>query len=243
MGPALARTLRGSNSAVALRGVEDFGIRDEAQAKMMERMYAGSEDKVLQGAGQETFAAMKLLESIRKQRYTPSNGAVYPNTPLGQSLAEIARLIRADVGLEVAFADMGGWDTHANQPNQLQNLLGQFSAALAAFHRDLGDKLEDVAVVTMSEFGRTAKENGARGTDHGHANVMFAFGGAIQGGKVYGDWPGLDPAQMHEGRDLAVTTDFRDVLAELVERHLGGAPSATVFPGYARPRYRNLIRG
>jgi uncharacterized protein (DUF1501 family) len=147
------------------------------------------------------------------------------------------------VGLEVAFADMGGWDTHANQPNQLQNLLGQFSAALAAFHRDLGDKLEDVAVVTMSEFGRTAKENGARGTDHGHANVMFAFGGAIQGGKVYGDWPGLDPAQMHEGRDLAVTTDFRDVLAELVERHLGGAPSATVFPGYARPRYRNLIRG
>jgi uncharacterized protein (DUF1501 family) len=240
LGPTLARTLRGPNAAVALRGVEQFGIRDEEQAKMMERMYAGSEDKVLQGAGHETFEAMKLLETIRKQTYRPSNGASYPNSQLGQSLSEIARLIRADVGLEVAFADMGGWDTHANQPNTLQNLLGQFSAALAAFHRDLGDRLEDVAIVTMSEFGRTAKENGARGTDHGHANVMFSFGGSVRGGKVYGEWPGLDPEQMHQQRDLAVTTDFRDVLAELVERHLGGAPTASVFPGYNRPHYRNL---
>ncbi|MEI9812957.1 MAG: DUF1501 domain-containing protein [Acidobacteriota bacterium] len=181
--------------------------------------------------------------SIRFARtpYTPSDGAEYPQTPLAQSLKQIARLIKSDVGLEAAFADMGGWDTHANEPAQLQNLLGQFSAALAAFYRDLGTRIEDVAVVTMSEFGRTAKENGARGTDHGHANVMFAFGGGIQGGKVYGDWPGLEPDQLHDQRDLAITTDFRDVLGELVTRHLGEVPMTSVFPGYATPKFRNLL--
>jgi len=238
MGTSLARALRGSNAAVALKTVDGFEIRDPA----FEAMYAGTVDKVMGGAGKETFEALKLMESIRKQPYTPANGAQYPNSALGQSLSQIARLIKADVGLEVAFADMGGWDTHANEPAQLQNLLTQFGAALAAFHRDMEGGLEDVSVVTMSEFGRTAKENGARGTDHGHANAMFACGGGVKGGKVYGDWPGLGPDQLYQQRDLAMTTDFRDVLGELVARHLGGAaPIAKVFPGYTNPKFRGLV--
>lgn len=241
LGSTLARTLRGSNDAVAVRNVDQFRVRDAGMSDAFESMYASATDGVLRGAGRKTFEAVKLVESIRKQPYSPSNRAVYPENSLGQSLLQIARLIKANVGLEVAFADMSGWDTHANQPAQLQNLLTQFGGALAAFHRDMGDSMEDVAVVTMSEFGRTAKENGARGTDHGHANVMFAFGGGIQGGKIYGDWPGLEPEQLYEQRDLAVTTDFRDVLSELVTVHLGGAPSAKVFPGYTAPKYRGLM--
>jgi len=151
------------------------------------------------------------------------------------------------VGLEVAFTDVGVWDTHVNEvgqkasQGQLANLLNDFGASLAAFYQDLGDRMADVTVVTMSEFGRTARENGDRGTDHGHANVMFAFGGDIRGGKVYGDWPGLAEEQLYESRDLNLTTDFRDVLGELVTRHLGNRQVASVFPGYAEPRYRGLI--
>ncbi len=237
LGTSLARTLRGSNAAVALKDVNGFEVLDPA----FEAMYANTPDQVMVGAGREAFEALKLMESIRKQPYTPENGAEYPNNPLGQSLLQIARLIKAGVGLEVAFADMGGWDTHANEPAQLQNLLTQFGTALAAFHRDLGDRMADVSVVTMSEFGRTAKENGARGTDHGHANVMFAFGGDVQGGKIYGDWPGLQPEQLYQERDLAMTTDFRDVLGELVTRHLGGAPVSKVFPGYTAPKFRGIM--
>jgi uncharacterized protein (DUF1501 family) len=237
LGTSLARSLRGSNSAVALQNVDGFEVRDPA----FEAMYANTLDQMMGGAGRETFEALKLMDSIRKEPYTPANGAEYPRTPLGQSLLQIARLIKARVGLEVAFADMGGWDTHANEPAQLQNLLTQFGGALAAFYRDMENSMDDVSVVTMSEFGRTAKENGARGTDHGHANAMFAFGGGVKGGRVYGDWPGLASEQLYEGRDLAMTTDFRDVLGELVTRHLGGSPVAKVFPGYAAPRFRGIL--
>jgi len=236
LGTSLARSLRGPNAAVSLKNVEGFEVRDPA----FEAMYANTMDQVMGGAGKETFEALKLMESIRKEPYTPANGAQYPNSALGQSLLQIARLIKAGVGLEVAFADMGGWDTHANEPAQLQNLLTQFGAALAAFHRDMQNHMQDIAVVTMSEFGRTAKENGARGTDHGHANVMFAFGGSVKGGKVYGDWPGLQPDQLYQQRDLAMTTDFRDVLGELVTRQ-GGTPVAKVFPGYAAPKFRGIL--
>jgi len=236
LGTSLARALRGPNAAVSLKNVEGFEVRDP----MFESMYANTMDPVMGGAGKETFEALKLMESIRKEPYTPANGAQYPSSALGQSLLQIARLIKAGVGLEVAFADMGGWDTHANEPAQLQNLLTQFGAALAAFHRDMQNHMQDIAVVTMSEFGRTAKENGARGTDHGHANVMFAFGGSVKGGKVYGDWPGLQPDQLYQQRDLAMTTDFRDILGELVTRH-GGTPVAKVFPGYAAPKFRGIL--
>jgi uncharacterized protein (DUF1501 family) len=210
-------------------------------------MYGNSLDKVLNGTGRETFDAVKLMQSIQKQTYVPANGAKYPNGRLGQSMMQIARLIKAGVGLEVAFTDIGGWDTHVNEVGQkpsvgqLANLLTEFGNSLGAFYQDLGDAMADVSVVTMSEFGRTAKENGNRGTDHGHANVMFAFGGGIKGGKVYGDWPGLDPEQLYENRDLNLTTDFRDVLGELVARHLGNTNLKTVFPGYSDPKFRGLL--
>ena len=138
---------------------------------------------------------------------------------------------------------MGGWDTHVNevgaQPTvgQLPNLLNEWAQALAAFHTDLGDRMEDTLLVTMSEFGRTARENGNRGTDHGHANAMFVMGGRVKGGKVFGKWPGLQPEQLHEGRDLAVTTDFREVLSEVVSGQLGASDASKVFPGY-RPEKR-----
>jgi len=202
---------------------------------------------MLQGTGKETFSAVKIMQSIQKQTYTPASGAKYPNGRFGQSLQQIARLIKADVGLEVAFADIGGWDTHVNevgaQPavGQLANNLSDFGQSLAALYQDLGDRMEDVAVVTMSEFGRTAKENGNRGTDHGHANVMFVMGGGIHGGKVYGDWPGLAEEQLYESRDLALTTDFRDVLGELVAKHLGNPNLKAVFPGYENPQFRGLL--
>jgi uncharacterized protein (DUF1501 family) len=129
-----------------------------------------------------------------------------------------------------------------NEANQLSNNLREFGDSLAAFYQDMGDRMEDVTVVTMSEFGRTVRENGDRGTDHGHANVMFAMGGDIRGGKVYGDWPGLrDDEQLYEGRDLNLTTDFRDVLGELVSRHIGNSNLNAVFPGYTNPKFRGLI--
>ena len=246
LGPSLSRALRGHNEAVAINNLNEFKVSDAGGSATFESMYASTLDTMLSGPGRETFDAVKLMRSIQAQPYTPANGAKYPGGRLGQSLMQIARLIKADVGMEVAFTDVGGWDTHVNEvgqtsgTGQLANLLGNFAQALAAFYQDLGDRMEDVAVVTMSEFGRTAKENGNRGTDHGHANVMFAFGGAIRGGKVYGDWPGLAPEQLHDSRDLALTTDFRDVLGELVAKHLGNGQLPGVFPEYTQLKFRGL---
>lgn len=243
----LPRTLRGHNDAVAIANLNDFQVRDPRGASTFEAMYAGTLDQVLNGTGRETFDAVKLMQSIEKQAYTPANGAEYPGGRLGQSMRQIARLIKADVGLEVAFTDVGGWDTHVNEVGQkasvgqLPNLLTNFGDTLAAFYRDLGDRMADVTVVTMSEFGRTARENGDRGTDHGHANVMFVCGGDVKGGKVYGDWPGMAEEQLYENRDLNLTTDFRDVLGELVTRHLGNRQIAKVFPGFAGPKFRGLL--
>jgi uncharacterized protein (DUF1501 family) len=247
LGDSLARTLRGHNDALAVRSLNDFQVHDASGAATFASMYENSRDKLLNGTGQETFNAVKMMQSIQKQKYVPANGATYPSAGFGQSLQQIAQLIKANVGVEVAFADIGGWDTHVNetggQPTngQLANNLGQFGRALAAFYQDLGDRMEDVTLVTMSEFGRTVKENGDRGTDHGHANVMFVLGGDVRGGKIYGDWPGLQEEQLYEGRDLALTTDFRDVLGELVAKHVGNPSLKSVFPGYETPKFRGLL--
>jgi uncharacterized protein (DUF1501 family) len=232
LGPTLARSLRGPVPAVALNSVKDFGVRDRMAGEDYMSRYAASTDTQLRGTGKETFEAIRLLDSLRKTPYEPSNGALYPNGRLGQSLRQIAQMIKADVGLEVAFADLGGWDHHVNETPLLTNLLREFGQSLAAFTQDLGPLMDDVVLTTMSEFGRTARENGARGTDHGHANLMFAIGGPVAGGKVYGRWPGLEREQLYEGRDLAVTTDFRTVLSEVVSTHLGQQNLDRVFPGF-----------
>jgi len=239
LGANLPRTLKGLNNAVAVESLNNFAVKDSAASKVLESMYGASHDTILGGTGRETFDAVSILQSIEKTPYRPAESAHYPAGKFSDSMKQIAQLIKADVGVEVAFADIGGWDHHVNEMGpkpsvgQLANRLTEFGASLAAFCQDLGDRMEDVVVVTMSEFGRTAKENGNRGTDHGHANVMFAMGGAVQGGKVYGKWPGLAAEQLYEQRDLAITTDFRDVLSEAVSRHLGNPSLKPVFPNYA----------
>jgi uncharacterized protein (DUF1501 family) len=219
--PTMPRILSGAADAIALTDVARFGVQGDAKA--FEALYGGS-----------TFAASKLMKAADPAHLQPSNGAQYPRGPLGDSLRQIAQLIKSNVGLEVAFADVSGWDTHAGQggaQGQLANNLRLFAEAIAAFAQDLGSRMSDVIVVTTSEFGRTVRENGNRGTDHGHATVMMVLGGGVKGGRVYGKWPGL--TSLHDDRDLAVTTDFRDVFGELLARHLGVAQMGTVFPGYA----------
>jgi uncharacterized protein (DUF1501 family) len=249
LGPALPRVLRGDVGAVAMSSLADFEVRDSAAlvggagsaSKGFESLYEQGVHDLLHGTGRETFDAVKMLKAASPQRLAPANGAVYPRGRFGESLRQIAQLVKANVGLEVGFADVSGWDTHAAQGNergQLAMRLKEFGDGLAALDRDLGDRMQDVVVLTMSEFGRTVRENGNRGTDHGHATAMFVLG-AVSGGAVYGRWPGLERDQLHEGRDLAVTTDFRSLFAEVAVRHLG-TPAAPLFPGFS-PSYPGVI--
>ena len=240
IGAQLPRTLRGSRRAVAVNNLQQFETQNKDVASILETMYATTADPRLMASGKETFDAAKMIESINRNPYPPANGAQYAGG-FGNALQQVARLIKADVGVEAAFAEIGGWDHHVNESPQLTNLLREFGASLAAFARDMGDRMEDIVLVTMSEFGRTAREDGSGGTDHGHGNVMMALGGPVRGGKVYGRWPGLEPEQLYEQRDLAVTTDFRDVLGEFVSRHLGRS-SDQVFPGYKPGEPLGLIK-
>lgn len=234
--PQLPRMLQGQASAIAMNQIAQFGIRAQSMNDSFEAQYAAAADRVLNGTGREAFDAMKTLKSADPARYQPEDGADYPRTAFGQALRQIAQLTKAGVGLEVAFADIGGWDTHVNQGSaqgQLAVRLDDFSRSIAALVTDLGDRMGDTVVLTMSEFGRAVSENGNRGTDHGHGNAMMVIGGGVRGGRVYGTWPGLAAAQRYDGRDLAVTTDFRDVFGEIVTRHLGVADAGPIFPGYA----------
>jgi uncharacterized protein (DUF1501 family) len=236
----MPRAMQGKAPTLAISNLADFSIRaGQSSASVQggfEAMYDQTVNDALRGTGKETFEAINYLKQVNPGQYKPENGANYPNNPFGNSLRQIAQLIKANVGLEVAFTDIGGWDTHVNEGNQqgqLSNLLRQFSSAIAALYTDLGQRMDDVVILTMSEFGRTVKENGNRGTDHGHANAMFIVGNSVRGGKVYGDWPGLKNEQLYEGRDLALTTDFRDVFGEIAQKQLGAANLKAVFPGYA----------
>jgi uncharacterized protein (DUF1501 family) len=240
LGPSMPRILSGNEPAVAMNNINDFSVggrgpKPSLAATAFEAMYDHSSDAVLHGTGEETFDAVKMLKAADPGKYQPAPGANYPKGRLGDSLRQLAQLIKANLGVQVAFADIGGWDHHVNEGStegQLANVLGEFSQSIAAFWTDLGDLGEDTVIVTMSEFGRTARENGNRGTDHGHANVMFVLGGPVKGGHVYGGWPGLGQSQLYEGRDLALTTDFRQVMGEAVLRHLGNKNLNEVFPGY-----------
>ncbi|MDQ4120414.1 MAG: DUF1501 domain-containing protein [Acidobacteriota bacterium] len=237
----MPRSLMGRAPSVALTNIQDFAIKAGNYTASVEggfeKVYAQTVDEVLGATGKETFEAINLLKDSSPTQYKPANGAFYPNSQLGNSLRQIAQLIKAGVGLEIAFAESNGWDTHANEGSsrgQIANLLRDFSASIAAFVTDLGkERMDDVVILTMSEFGRTARENGTRGTDHGHANAMFVIGNSVKGGKVYGNWKGLSPDKLYEGRDLDVTTDFRDVFGEVAARHFGAKDLSKLFPGYA----------
>ena len=239
LGTQVPRTLQGKLPAIALNNLADFSVGGKGPqtspiSNAFQAMYDQSTDSVLQGTGQETFEAVKMLKAADPAKYQPAAGVAYPNTPFGNSLKQIAQLMKANLGVEAAFSDIGGWDTHQNQgaaTGQLANRLTEFSNAIAAFWRDMGTDAENVTLVTMSEFGRTARQNGTGGTDHGHANVMFVLGGGVKGGKVYGKWPGVANEQLNDGRDLAVTTDFRNVLGEAAYKTLGSRNLEAVFPG------------
>jgi uncharacterized protein (DUF1501 family) len=241
LGANLPRTMQGRAPSIAMTSINDFAIRagggeiGQAVQGGFEAIYAQTVNESLRSTGKETFDAVKMLKQVNPGQYKPAPGVVYPRGPFGDRLRQIAQLIKSEIGLEVAFTDIGGWDTHANQgasQGQLANRLTDFSQAISALYTDLQEKADDVVLVTMTEFGRTAKENGNRGTDHGHASVMFCLGGKVNGGKIYGEWPGLETEQLYERRDLALTTDFRDVLAELAKSHLGASNLGEIFPGH-----------
>jgi uncharacterized protein (DUF1501 family) len=234
------RSMQGAAETVAMNSIEQFTIRAAGgQAERLEALYRTGSADLVHGAGREMFEAVEMLRAANPQRYQPRNGAEYPRTEFGRRLLQIAQLIKANVGMEIAFADIGGWDTHVNQggsTGQLANRLDDFARSIAALVTDLGDRMDDVVILTMSEFGRMARENGNRGTDHGHAGAMFAIGTAVQGGKVHGRWPGLEREQLFEQRDLALTTDFRAVFAEVASGHLGASRLDAIFPGYGERR-------
>ena len=261
------RSFQGSPNVLAIPDLQTFGLggtapRPRPNGPMMangepaagdglangfEAMYDHSTGDTLHGTGKETFEAIKIVKKLNADGYTPAAGAEYPRTPYGKTLEQIAHLVKANVGLEVAFAELGGWDTHVRQGSAqgtLANRLREFGQGLAALYADLGDRMNDVVILTMSEFGRTARENGNGGTDHGHATCFLALGGNVNGGKVLGQWPGLAPEQLYENRDLAVTTDFRDVFAEVAQRHLGVQDLNAVFANYntGPAKFRNVLR-
>ncbi len=240
LGAQVPRTLAGKVPALALGNVNNFAVGGHVEAPLspaagaFEAMYSDSGDSIFHSTGEATFAAVKMLRAADPAQYEPTAGAEYPNSEFGDNMRQIAQLLKANLGVEAAFTDVSGWDTHQNQgavEGQLSNRLRDFSDSIAAFWRDLGDRAEDVTLVTMSEFGRTARQNGTGGTDHGHANVMFVLGGRVLGGSVSGRWPGLAEHQLNEGRDLAVTTDFRAVLGEVVSKSIGASNFELVFPG------------
>jgi uncharacterized protein (DUF1501 family) len=246
----MPRLLQGPSPALAMGSLSGFDVHGGLPARAsFEEAYAAAADRVLNGTAGEAFDAMRVLERQRAAgRRGPARGVEYPRSPFGQALREIAGLAKADVGLEVAFAESTGWDHHLNEggaTGQMAVRLEDFSLAIAALVTDLGDRMDDTVILTMSEFGRAVAENGSRGTDHGHGNAMMLIGGRVRGGIVHGAWPGLAPEVRFEGRDLAVTTDFRDVFAEVVVRHLGAsdADAREIFPGFGldRSRFRNLI--
>lgn len=231
----MPRALLGADDALALPSLSEFRVRGGSDAKAtFEALYAGAVDEALKGAASDAFEGMELLAEKGLGKSPPRNGAKYPSSALGKRLADVARLIHGDVGLQVAVSEAGGFDTHLGQGNargSLAQKLKDLGDSLSAFVLDLGERSRDVCVVVCTEFGRTVKENGTRGTDHGTASAMMVLGGGVRGGKVYADWPGLAPAQLFEGRDLKTTTDARAVLSEVLSAHLGVSPR-DAFPDF-----------
>ena len=239
LGSQVPRTLAGKVPAIAMNSLSSFAVgghgpKPSAAANAFQAMYGESGDSILHATGDETFEAVKMLRDANPAQYKPAAGIEYPNNEFGNNMKQIAQLLKSHLGVEAAFTDVGGWDTHQNQGGvngQLADRLREFSSAISAFWRDMGDEAENITLVTMSEFGRTARQNGTGGTDHGHANCMFVLCGHVKGGKVYGRWPGLANEQLNEGRDLAVTTDFREVLGEAVVKTIGARNLEMIFPG------------
>ena len=246
LGPTLPRALRGQHPALAIQDLQRFGVAGGME-QQFETAYHTEAGTVIGSAADGAFDAIRILRSANLAQYRPARGVNYPQGEFGRSLSQVAQLIKSGVGVEIAFVDIDGWDTHQAQggsEGQLARRLLEMALGIRALYDDLGDRMDDVVVLTMSEFGRTVDENGSGGTDHGHGTCMFVAGGAVNGGRIFGEWPGLEPEQLYQGRDLAVTTDFRDVFGEIAGRHLGAENLDAVFPGYAvdSSRWRRILR-
>lgn len=237
---ALPRSLYGDNEALAINNLQEFAIQmrgnplaSNLASKSFEQLYDQTSSQILNKTGKESFDAMKMLNVNNIRNYQPANGVVYPNSPLGNSLKQIAMLIKMNIGLEVAFAESGGWDTHFNQGTAngaLARNLKDFSDSIAAFWKDMDAHQDDVTVMTMTEFGRTAHQNGTGGTDHGRASCLFVLGNDVQGGKVYNNIKTLAKEDLEDGRDLPVSTDFRSVFSAVANGHLNINNNQKLFP-------------
>jgi len=244
MGTTVQITIRGAVAAISMYDIEGFdlyGQQPEATAirAALEALYPT--DDFLDVSAQQTFAAVDLLDEADPQQYAPDNGAVYPETEFGRQLMQIGQMIKADVGLEVAAIDFGGWDHHDGQLGIFPAMMQEFSNSLAAFNQDMGDRMNNITLATMTEFGRRAYENGSVGTDHGHGSVMLAMGRNVNGGDVYVDWPGLQQHQLYEQGDLDITIDFRQVLGEMLDKRGGGTDFGYVFPDYDMPPFLGIF--
>ena len=248
----LPRSLQGDPEALAFANLDQLRVRPIAGAprgpegrtlarQTFEALYETAPDGAVAASAKEAFAAVALLdEKFAGRSFRPGEDG-YPPAPIGQSLRLLAALIKSDVGLRVGFCEVSGWDTHVQQKGVLARNLADLGKALAAFRADLGPLIDEVVLVAATEFGRTARQNGTLGTDHGHGSVAFVLGGRVAGGKIHGRWPGLSDDQLFEGRDLAVTTDLRAVLAAVARAQLGASDLQRLFPGYSGPVLPALV--
>lgn len=247
--------LAGSTEAIGMSSPNSFTFGGhwryaEDQRQAVRAMYAG--DSWLHSAGIQTLNAIDVVEYGDPGSYTPENGAVYPGNSFGRNLQTVAQMIKLQLGLHVATIDLGGWDTHESQGDEgggyFANQLGSLANGLMALMTDLSnsggtDHTQRLTVVVMSEFGRTFKQNASRGTDHGHGNVMFVVGGKVNGGKVYGRWPGLHTDQLYDRRDLHITTDYRQILSEILIRRLENPNLGVIFPNYTSYQPLGVVQG
>jgi uncharacterized protein (DUF1501 family) len=249
---SLPRSFYGDNPSVAISNLNDFSLQMKGNpmganmaAKSFEDLYDQTTSNLLKDTGKESFEAMKILKKVDTKTYKPENGAVYPNSALGNSLKQIAQLIKLDLGLEVAFAESGGWDTHFNQGTEngiFARNVNDLSESMMAFWTDMGTLQDDVTVMTMTEFGRTVKQNGTGGTDHGRASCNFILGNDVKGGMVHGIVNPLAIENLEDGRDLKVTTDFRSVFSEVADRHLNISKDNILFPDW-KGSHIGMMRG
>ncbi|HEX4498047.1 MAG TPA: DUF1501 domain-containing protein [Thermoanaerobaculia bacterium] len=244
-GDLVQASLRGTVPATALDSIADFhlqGFEDQVSRFQgtLASLYSGTTFLDVQAL--QTFGAVDRLAAVDPGQYAPANGATYPDSDFGNAMKQIGQLIKADLGLEVACVDLGGWDMHDTENDQMPDLLADLGAGLQAFYTDLHDRIGTVTVVTMTEFGRRIQENASGGTDHGTASFMFLMGGGINGRKVYGSWPTLAPDALADPGDLAVTTDYRTVLSEILERRLGNPQVSQVFPDFPAGGYLGVCK-
>lgn len=247
VGEMVPRSLQGSVPISALRSISDFHLNGDSRsaatfASCLAALYKSDDE--LRVTGQETLRILSTIEALDPSSYRPGSGAFYPETEFGTGMQQIAMLTKAQVGLEVAAIDLGGWDTHFAQgrtEGQMPGLMENLADGLSAFYEDMIDHMERISVVVMSEFGRRVSENASLGTDHGHGGVMFLMGGGVVGGQIHGDWPGIDEGQLFGPGDLAVTTDYRAVLAEICAKRLRNTAIGEIFPGFT-PSQHGFVR-